>query len=343
MSQYLLVANPTAQSGRAKERIEATLAAMKRLAMPVELVLTQPEGRTVQAVADAIDAGACEVVISLGGDGTFAEVAKGVLDASRDVTMAMLPAGTANDQGRSFGVAADPDLLLANLDIILRGHITLLDVGTVSRIALHSGEVDATERVFHSVGWGMQAQILKQRNADRAAVRDIPVMRDLYRDEAVYFGATLKQYLTSLVEPTRFDVDLIADGRSLHYDGLSDIVVNATPVYAGRWVLDRNAEPDDGRFEVIPVSDAADFASKAMTRLSDVPLSDETMDLLTLAELHGFRVSQLEVLLTRPDRPDVCAQIDGEEWLSGSHFRLTVERQRLPLITPHAFVPPWRP
>ena len=73
--------------------------------MHSELMGTEPEGRTVAAVKERIDAGGVDVVVYLGGDGTFAEVAKGILAARTALPLGMLPSGTANDQGLSFGIA----------------------------------------------------------------------------------------------------------------------------------------------------------------------------------------------------------------------------------------------
>ena len=53
----------------------------------------------------------------MGGDGTFREVATGLLDSGRaeDVALAMLPTGTANDQGKSFGLDAGEAALERNV------------------------------------------------------------------------------------------------------------------------------------------------------------------------------------------------------------------------------------
>jgi diacylglycerol kinase family enzyme len=73
-----------------------------------EFFSTLPGGATVAALAQRLEPGDVARVIYLGGDGTFAETAKGIILAREqygvDVPMGMLPMGTANDQGRSFGV-----------------------------------------------------------------------------------------------------------------------------------------------------------------------------------------------------------------------------------------------
>jgi diacylglycerol kinase family enzyme len=105
MATHLLVGNPTAQSGRNRERIEQALALLREAGIVAELLPTLPGGKTQEAVRAALDAGAHEAVIAMGGDGTFREVAAGLYTSARreQVPLGMLPTGTANDQGKSFG------------------------------------------------------------------------------------------------------------------------------------------------------------------------------------------------------------------------------------------------
>src|SRR5947209_3622620 len=104
MSTHLLVGNPTAQSGKNQERIEQARALLKDAGIAADLLATLPEGKTIGAVREALDAGTHRVVIAMGGDGTFREVAAGLYTSKRraEAAMAMLPTGTANDQGKSF-------------------------------------------------------------------------------------------------------------------------------------------------------------------------------------------------------------------------------------------------
>ena len=341
-AHYLLVANPTAQSGRARDKIAQVQDRMEARAMAVRVLHTAPGGKTVELVQQAIDDQLdTSAVIYFGGDGTFAEVASGILAASRTLPLGMLPAGTANDQGRSFGISSDFSALDDNLRVIQAGHLTQLDVGRVGRVG-PDGTIDAMRDVFHSVGWGQQPDILAERNRDRQEVRGIPLLEDVYRDQVVYAGAALKETLASYFQPTKFDADVIADGQSHHYVRLLDLIVNATPVYGGAWVFDRSAEPDDGRFELVPIAGRRDLAFKAVRDWAHFPLQPEDVDAFEPSKLAGFSAAELDLRLRRPGAAAVSSQVDGEEWVGGDHFRLTVLPRRLPVITPASFEPPWR-
>src|SRR3954471_17174989 len=112
----VLVANPTAHSGKAADWIRKARGLLADAGVPHRFVATEPEGRTIDRVRAAIADGGARVVIYMGGDGTFAEVAKGVLGSehAHEVAMGMLPTGTANDQGKSFGLYAGPSALERN-------------------------------------------------------------------------------------------------------------------------------------------------------------------------------------------------------------------------------------
>ncbi len=339
-ARYLLVANPTAQSGRAMRWIAEARAAMDARGMHNELMPTEPEGRTIRAVQQRIDAGGVDVVVYLGGDGTFAEVAKGILAARAPLPLGMLPAGTANDQGLSFGVVRGD--IARNVAVIADGHITMLDVGRVERCD-HDGAVTHSSLFFDSCGWGMNPDILATRNRHRAAVARVPLLRDIYRDKLIYVSASLGKLLESYVEPVKFACEVVADGARHELGGMTDVIISATPVYAGHWVLDRRAEPDDGKFELVPMQGRRDWASKALRDLTASPIWQEQLDTLGLTHSQGFSASSFELSFYRPEKGELRAQVDGEEWHTGDTYRVTVLPRLLPLITPRDFVPPWRP
>ncbi|MSP26491.1 MAG: hypothetical protein EXR75_15350 [Myxococcales bacterium] len=338
--RYLLVCNPTAQSGRAARRVEEAVRAMGRRGMALELCETEPARATIQKVRARLERGGIDVVVALGGDGTFHEVATAILEAQVPVPLGMLPSGTANDQGKSFGIRrGDTE---RNLEVIAAGHLTELDVGRIARMN-HHGEVLDETLFFDSCGWGMQSDILALRNRQREVVSELPLVREIFRDEAVYFSASMAKLVESYVNPVKFRADVIANGKLHVFEGLTDLVISATPIYAGHWVLDRNAAADDGLFELVPFQGRRDWASKALRDLAVSPVWQEELDLLGLEHSQGFRAQSFDIDLFRPEKVDLNAQVDGDEWHGGDRYRVEVSPDRLPLLTPRDFVPPWRP
>lgn len=345
--QILLVGNPTAQSGKNAARIDRARAAMADRGWAVQLMPTEPAGRTVDTLRGRLAQHTPDVCVYMGGDGTFAEVAKGLLRAQGDGSpmppLGMLPSGTANDQGKSFGISSAEAALAENLDIIGAGHTLRMDAGRVERIDTRTGRVSHADLFFDSVGWGMHPDILAVRNEDRAALRHIPFLRDVYRDHAVYAGAALERYLASWVEPTKFMASVQHDGGEQVFEGLTDLVIKGTAIYGGEWVLDRHSRPDDGRMELVPMQGRRDMFSKAIRDWKHLPIWQEHLDALGVRHSEGPSARAFEIQLARPGREDVQTQIDGEEWRAGRHFRVEVLPGVLPVIVRAGWVPPWRP
>jgi diacylglycerol kinase family enzyme len=335
-----LVANPTARSGRNKERIDAALDELLARGVDAELVTTEPHGLTIPKVQALLESGEGDVVVSMGGDGTFREVAAAVVRSSRKVPMGMLPAGTANDQGKSFGVRSHPAHLERNVDIVMARFVQPIDAGVIRQLD-PAGEVLREDLFFDSAGFGMHPAILVGRNRDREWVAQVPVLGSVYRDQAVYVGATVREVLRSYIGPTTFTAEVVADGVKRHYDGLTDLIVKGTAVYGGIWVPARSTRPDDGRFDVIPLQGRAEMVTRLLRDWKDLPVDADAVDWLGLPYENGCSAADLRIELFAPGGGPVPTQIDGEEWAPGSSFAIEVLPRALPLIVPRDFVPPW--
>jgi len=341
--RHLLVGNPTAQSGKNKARIDRALQLLQSAGIPAELLPTLPGGKTVGAVRDALTAGAFEVVIAMGGDGTFREVAAGLCESgARDrIALGMLPTGTANDQGKSFGLEASEEALARNVDVIRAAHETRLDAGRIR--GLSPGAPAEPEWFFDSAGWGLSARVLQQRNKDRAFVETLGPLKEIYRDHAVYTGAFLKTFLESYVVDDKLRASCVLDGRAVELDGLTDLVVKNTRVYAGAWVLDRTARHDDGAFELVPFRGKRDWASKAILDLAGNPIAEsplhDALGEMGMEHSRPLRASCMEIELFAPadvglSEVGLAAQIDGEEWRPYDKVRIDVEARALRLLVP---------
>jgi diacylglycerol kinase family enzyme len=328
---HLLVGNPTAQSGKNADRIDAALGLLTRAGLEAELCPTEPGGATVGAVKGALDSGRFEVVIAMGGDGTFREVAAALYtSARRDHTaLAMLPTGTANDQGKSFGLEAAPSALERNVEVIRAGHETRLDVG-----AYHAPASGPADYFFDSAGWGLMARVLARRNRDRKVIEKLGVGA-LYRDHAVYAGALLTTFLESYVVLDKFRVIARLDGKVHAFDGVSDLLVKNTRVYAGAWVFDRTSRHDDGAFELVPFRGKRDWTSKAIVDLDGNPLTEELLNQVGIEHSHPIRASKIELEFDVPkSAPPLAAQVDGEEWPAHPTVKIEVVARAIRLIVP---------
>ncbi|HND28595.1 MAG TPA: diacylglycerol kinase family protein [Myxococcota bacterium] len=339
---YLLVGNPSAQSGRNLERIERAKAQFYLHGLSQEFLPTLPGGKTAGAVATAIRSGKYKAVVAMGGDGTFKEVATGLIHSGVAIPLGMLPTGTANDQGRSFGLSAAADALDHNVAVIAANYQSPLDAGRITARD-EAGQVVGTDWFFDSAGWGFSPWVLKLRNSDRELVGMLPLVRELYRDQLVYAGAAVQAFLRTYVEERKFEAAVtLADGTEHLFTNLTDIVVKNTKYYAGAWVFDPTSSPEDGQMELVPLSGRTEWLRRAVANV-ELPIPLPTEEVNELADFVGmklapgpvYRSSSFQIRLhERPGSPGVDAQLDGEEWVGGWSFDVEVRRHALRLIIP---------
>jgi diacylglycerol kinase family enzyme len=333
---HLLVGNPTAQSGKNAERIERAKNLLEAGGAKVELFSTLPGGQTIPKLAELLAKKNHACVISMGGDGTFREVGAALVESksANDIAMGMIPTGTANDQGRSFGLEAREEALAKNVEVILAANETRLDAGKIHA----NREADSTREnalFFDSAGWGLSARVLANRNEDRKVVAGLGPIKEIYRDELVYVGAFLKTFLESYVVSDKLGVDIVADGKETRLEGLTDLIIKATRVYAGAWVFDRTSAHDDGMFEVVPFRGKRDWASKAIVDLDGNPLTEEMLNAVGIEHSKPFRASKISMKIHAPKGgAKLAAQIDGEEFFAGDEVDIEVLPRALRLIVP---------
>ncbi len=336
----ILVANPTAQSGKAADWIRHARALLDEAGVAHRFVATEPDGATVGLVRDAVDRDGARVIIYMGGDGTFAEVAKGILGSehAREVVMGMLPTGTANDQGKSFGLSAGAGALETNVGVVAAGQTVGCDVGT---LVIERGLKEIHKDLFFdSFSIGIGAASLATRNRDRERVSRIPGLGMIYRDQLVYIGAVAQRFAESYVVDIKFDLDAVIDGVVHHFPGLLDVIVKNTKIFGGEWIFDAQSESDDGRFELVPIAGRRDFGAKLIASLRHSPIGAAELEQLGIENAPAVAGSRMELSVRTQTNALPAAQIDGEEIPAGDRYVIEVATRALRLIVPREHVDP---
>lgn len=96
----------------------------------VKIILTEYRGHAKEIMKNLDND--IDLVISVGGDGTFSEVMNGNLERNKRIVLAHLPVGTTNDIGHMYGLGNN---LYTNLKLILEGTIKKVDVGLINNHA----------------------------------------------------------------------------------------------------------------------------------------------------------------------------------------------------------------
>ena len=125
MKKCVVVINPTSGHGlneRLACKIEEVLEEFK---YKPEIYITEYAGHTEEIVEYAV----CDLLISVGGDGTFYEAMNGNFRREKQLILSHIPVGTTNDIGHMYGLSRD---IISNLRDILSGVVKKVDICSIN-------------------------------------------------------------------------------------------------------------------------------------------------------------------------------------------------------------------
>ena len=125
MKKCVVVINPTSGHGlneRLASRIEEVL---REFRYKSDIYITEYAGHAEEIVLEAD----CDLLISVGGDGTFYEVMNGNFKRKKQLLLSHIPVGTTNDIGHMYGLGKD---IITNLKDILSGVVKKVDICSIN-------------------------------------------------------------------------------------------------------------------------------------------------------------------------------------------------------------------
>ena len=282
MKKCLVVYNPN--SGKYNK--EVTLPKIEKILneydYSVIIEKTKYKGDATSIVAN-IDK--CDLVVSIGGDGTFNEVMTGNFMRKDRIVLCHLPSGTTNDVGAMWGYGKN---MLNNLKLALNGKVKRIDICTIN-----------DKPFVYSAGFGKFMNIpyetpreLKKRIGHLAYIRE--GARDFFRKVKLY------------------DITYEVDNEK--YRGLFSfaLITNANRV-AGINNFYKDIKLDDNKFEVLLCN---------ITKLKDIIKTLYFFALYDASKIPGFyfyQTDNLQIKFNSPLKKPLC--IDGESFddMSGSY------------------------
>ncbi len=282
MKKCLVVYNPN--SGKYNK--EVTLPKIEKILneydYSVIIEKTKYKGDATSIVAN-IDK--CDLVVSIGGDGTFNEVMTGNFMRKDRIVLCHLPSGTTNDVGAMWGYGKN---MLNNLKLALNGKVKRIDICTIN-----------DKPFVYSAGFGKFMNIpyetpreLKKRIGHLAYIRE--GARDFFRKVKLY------------------DITYEVDNEK--YRGLFSfaLITNANRV-AGINNFYKDIKLDDNKFEVLLCN---------ITKLKDIIKTLYFFALYDASKIPGFyfyQTDNIKIKFNSPLKKPLC--IDGESFddMSGSY------------------------
>jgi diacylglycerol kinase (ATP) len=168
-----------------------------------------------------------DLIVIAGGDGTVSRTACAL--AGRQVPLAILPVGTANNTALSLGVEGSMDALVAGW---ARGTRRRFDLATV----VEGGELAPFSE---AVGWGVFPDVM----AETEAMSSPDEREDTLERDRRSFRANIER-----ARPDHYEIEV--DGETIAGEYLLVEVVNI-PYIGPRLELSPSSNPSDGRFELV--------------------------------------------------------------------------------------------
>ena len=234
MKKMLFVMNPRAGQRKANRHLAAILAVFNRGGYEVSVYMTAGPGDGVKAVAQR--AGAVDLVVCCGGDGTFNETVTGVLQSGAQVPIGYIPAGSTNDFAASLHLPTHP---VKAAQAIVAGQPVEYDVGRFGeRYFTYVASFGAFTRASYATPQGIK--------------------------NVFGHAAYLLEGITELTQIRKTHVRLELDGgRVVEDEFIFGAISNSTSV-GGVLTLDpKRVDMRDGLFELLLVRAPRDLAELA--------------------------------------------------------------------------------
>lgn len=305
--QVTLIYNPMA--GRSKMMGVANLIAdaWQEKGWQVVIYPTESVGHATTLAKAAADAGH-RLLLAMGGDGTLAEVANGLVGSQ--TVMGVLPSGTANSFAVELGL---PLPRRFNGKMLLKANAALIN-GRVQKMDLGHIQVGDEEGV-HWLLWtgvGIDAMVVDW-------VEPRPKwLRRLGR------SGYLAKGMFALPQISSFEAEVEIDGR-LYQDRYVQILISNCRRYSGLFNLNPHAALDDGQFEVWLLK------SKDMPHLAEHLLRMKTGKDVNLGKMTVVNGRSITI---HTDPAAIC-QADGDQQ-GTTPLHCNLDAQALQILVPES-------
>ena len=187
-----MIFNPASGRGRGRRRIGTYRRLLAEAIPAVTFAVTTRPGEERDLADRGLEDG-YDVIVAVGGDGTWSNVADRVLASGRrDVTLGILPNGTGNDFGRSLGFR--PVEAAEAVRVLAAGHTRTVDVGRVETLTAseHTPDLEEPRHFLNLVGFGFDIAVIDAAAGARFLTGEllykVTALKQLFRFPGIRFG-----------------------------------------------------------------------------------------------------------------------------------------------------------
>lgn len=272
--RHYVIFNPASGRGRGARRVDRYKSLLDQALDDVTYGATTRPGEERELAEAAVDDG-YDVIVAVGGDGTWSNVADRLVASGRDdVALGILPSGTGNDFGRNFG--HDPRNPAEAVRTIAEGHTRSVDVGRVDTLSAseHTPDVFEARHFLNVIGFGFDIAVIDAARGARflrgEVLYKVTALQQLFRFPGLRAGVTA------------------SGGEERDSDHLMLTVSNAR-YFGGGFPIAPDAKVDDGLLHACLIGDAS-----PLTRLKLFNLAERgrhvTSDRVEILDSDAFRL-----------------------------------------------------
>ena len=273
MKKCVLICNPNSGKNNKKILVEKFKKILLTKDYETEVVFTMYAGHAQKIIQDIKEA---DLVVSLGGDGTFNEIVTGNLKRKDKLIISHIPLGTTNDIGAIFGMGKDP---CENLKMVLDGVVKQVDMCSINN-----------HPFVYVAGIGKYVNI----------AYDTP--REM-KKRLGYFAYIINAIKSFYSKTNLFEISYEIDG--IKYRGLYSFLLICNASRMGGIEMLQDVKMDDSKFEILLSN---------ITKKKDVIRSLLMVKNTDIKNIPGFYFHKTDNLKIKfKKKPDKNWCIDGEE------------------------------
>ena len=288
-STWIAVVNPNAGGGRVATEWPVLSNKLKSRGFVFEEVFTTHRYHAVELVIYALKRG-FRKIISVGGDGTLHEIVNGLFYQQEvpvsDVTLAVLPAGSANDWTRMYRIPRDYDKAI---DTIIDGRTVLQDVGRVEYV---QAGVRNVRYMVNVAGVGLDANICWYCNAAKNKGRS---------GDMAYVKAAFKALLGRRSKRGK----VVADGKNFFTGRIFSVGFGIGKYSGGGMMQVPDAVADDGLINLM--------LARKVSKLKFLFLFKRLFKgtIYSVKEVSHKMIRKVSVITRHPDRVEIDGEVVG--------------------------------
>ena len=273
MKKSVLICNPNSGKNNKEVLANKFKNILNEYGYEVDIIFTKYAGHAKKIMTELSDD--IDLVISLGGDGTFNEIVTGNLKRENKLLLTHIPLGTTNDLGATVGMGKNP---INNLKMILEGTVKDLDICTINDVPF-----------VYVAGLGKFTDV----------AYDTP--RNL-KEKLGYFAYMINALKSFNQKTHLFEMTYTANGET--YKGLYSFALICNASRMGGLEVLQDVKMNDGKFEVL----LSNITTKKDIIRSLYLL--KTSDITKVPGFYFFKTDNLKISLKETPRKSFC--IDGE-------------------------------